>query len=903
MADIETDPSTELPGKPAPPAGDASRKLLWKLIWIYVQGSVVAVFITFFLAFIGLQFTGFQWLILLATTAIPVTIYMTPDIFLIARHYRPLGNVLAQLDRGEEPTQSEVSKALVRALNLPFYSFARVTFFHGPAATLALSALLVALNALFDMDFQTWQILTFAATVFFFAAPTHAIFEFFAISRQMVPVIENLWTHCEGLLPEHSKELVAIKLREKLLFLSIFIAAFPLVYFAGSIVLKVDLLLVDLGIEASFTQMLPLWQWLAGVVLVCMFGAMVMSILTASEVSNSAAKLNEAMKRVETGALDKHLYVTNTDEYADLYRGFNLMTASLREEVHFLEVTQELAGELNLDALLERIMRATMDLLDAERSTVFAYDPKTDELWSRFAEGLDIKEIRIGSGEGIAGAVFTSGNAENISDPYNHPLFNPEIDRQTQYKTRSILCMPITNKAGERLGVTQVLNKKGGQFTAKDEARLRAFTAQIAISLENAQLFEDVLNMKNYNESILKSTTNGIITLDTERNIVTANDAALSIIGADEDAVIDRSVDDLFGSENEWVMRSLAKVEESGISDMSVDADLKLKDDKSASVNLMVMPLIDVTDEAIGSMIVLEDISSEKRIKTTMARYMSKEVVDQLLEGGEAELGGKNQHVSVLFSDVRGFTTISEAIGARATVTMLNEYFEVMVEVLFDNDGILDKYIGDAMMALFGAPFNGPQDADNAVIVANQMMVELGALNIRRRSAGSDPIGIGIGVSTGEAIVGNIGSPKRMEYTVIGDSVNLAARLEGATKFYGVKILLSGSTVDDLKHDTLLREIDLLRVKGKELPVTIYETLDFHTDESFPNLARTLDSYNQGLKLYRKQDWRRATECFEEALAAHGGDRPSQIYIDRSRHFLANPPGDDWDGVWVMTEK
>ena len=854
MGDIAINASDKPTGEQAPPAGDSSRKLLRHLIWLYVQGSIIAVVVTFFLAFLGLELTGYQWFILLATTPIPVSLYVAPDIFLIARHYRPIGAVLEQLDRGEEPPETDVSKALSRAINLPFYSFFRVTFIHGPGATVALATTLVVLNALLDMDYKTWQILTFAATIFFFAAPTHAIFEFFAIARHIVPVIERLWAGCGGLRPEHSKELVSIHLREKLLFLAIFIASLPLIFFAGSIFLKVDLLLTDLGIEATFDQMIPLWQWIVGVVLICILGALVMSILTASEVSRSAAKLNAAMNRVEGGDLDEHLYITNTDEYAELFRGFNLMTEGLREEVHFLEVTQEIAGELNLDALLERIMTAALELLGAERSTVFAYDPKTNELYSRFAEGLDIKEIRMPADGGIAGAVFTSGEAENIADPYNHPLFNPEIDRKTQFKTRSILCMPITNKAGERIGVTQVLNKKGGDFTAKDEARLRAFTAQISVSLENAQLFEDVLNMKNYNESILKSTTNGIITLDNERIIVTANDAALSIIGSDENTVIDQPVDQLLGLRNPWVMRSLDKVERLGTSDMSVDADLRLGDDKNASVNLMVMPLIDSTDEDIGSMIVLEDISSEKRVKTTMARYMSKEVVDQLLEGGEAELGGKNQHVSVLFSDVRGFTTISEAIGARETVKMLNEYFEVMVEVLFNNDGILDKYIGDAMMALFGAPFNGPKDADNAVNVANQMMVELDSLNKRRESVGGDPINIGIGVSTGEVIVGNIGSPKRMEYTVIGDSVNLAARLEGATKFYGVKILLSGSTVDELKHDTPLREIDLLQVKGKELPVTIYEALGFHNDESFPDMAPTIDAYSEGLKLYRGQD-------------------------------------------------
>ena len=548
-------------------------------------------------------------------------------------------------------------------------------------------------------------------------------------------------------------------------------------------------------------------------------------------------------------------------------------------------------------------MTAVTELLGAERSTLFVHDAKTDELWSRFAGGLEVTEIRLAVDEGIAGAVFQSGDVQNIEDPYSHPLFNPEIDRQTNFTTESILCMPITNKAGERIGVTQVLNKRGGAFTAKDEARLRAFTAQIAVSLENAQLFEDVLNMKNYNESILKSTTNGMITLDTERNIVTANDAAVEILATERETIVDRPAGHLFADDNRWVMNSIAKVEASGASDMAVDADLRLTSGESASVNLMVVPLIDAADEDIGSMVILEDISNEKRVKTTMARYMSKEVVDQLLEAGEAELGGKDQHVSILFSDVRNFTTISEMIGARETVSMLNEYFAVMVEVIFENGGILDKYIGDAMMALFGAPFDGPHDADNAVTVANQMVTALDTLNTQRAAAGNDPIDIGIGISTGEVVVGNIGSPKRMEYTVIGDSVNLASRLEGANKFYGTKILLSGATVNEMTVKFALREIDLMRVKGKDQPVAVYEALDYHTEESFPGLAMTLEAYKAGLASYRGRDWRAAIDSFEAALSANRRDRPSELYLDRARHYFANPPGDDWDGVWVMTEK
>ena len=284
-----------------------------------------------------------------------------------------------------------------------------------------------------------------------------------------------------------------------------FITALPLLYLAVTTTLKVELLVEGLGFGIGAGEMTPLIVWVVGVVLVCLGLALAMSILTASEVSRSAAKLVQAMQRVEEGSLTDQLNITGTDEYADLFRGFNLMTSGLREEVRILEVTHELSGELNLDALLERIMGATTELLDADRSTVLVHNAKTDELWSRFAEGVGTTEIRFPADAGIAGQVFTTGEVQNVAEPYDHPRFNPEIDHRTGYKTESILCMPIAGKSGQRIGVTQVLNKHGGAFTAKDESRLRAFTAQVAVSLENAQLFDDVLNMKNYNDSIPSS--------------------------------------------------------------------------------------------------------------------------------------------------------------------------------------------------------------------------------------------------------------------------------------------------------------------------------------------------------------------------------------------------------------
>ncbi len=884
-------------------AGTSATRLLWYLVWTYVLASAAAVAVTFFLVLLGFEFTLRQWGLFLAIAALVIPCYTLPDIYMIARHIRPITMVLRALDRGERPSSADASRAIVRALNLPFFSFLRVTLFHGPAAALFAGIGLYAANHLADAGFAPWQIIGLVLTIFLFASPAHAISEFFVIAKKVMPQVERLWTFCERVELEDQRQVISIRLRSKLLYLSIFLNSLPLLFFAGTIVFKVDRLLAGLGLQTRMEGMMPLLAWVVGVVFVCMIGTLAMSVFTASEVSRSAARLAEAMRAVEHGDLDNDLKLSSTDEYAELFRGFNLMVASLREEVRILQLSHDLAGELNLDLLLSRLMHATTELLNADRSTLFLYDRKSNELFSRVAEGLEIREIRIPVDTGIAGAVFHSRHTENIIDPYADPRFNKEVDRRTGYHTETILAMPIVNKAGNCIGVTQVLNKRGGRFTAKDEARLGAFTAQIAIALENAKLFEEVLNERNYNEGILRSTTDGIITLDVEDRILTANEAALRILKVGRVDIIGRPVGAVFTGPNAWVVQTLERVKQSSRREISIQMELRLGEKDIASVNLAVNPLIDVNEEHIGSMLVLEDITSEKRIRSTMARYMSAEVAEQLLAAGETVLGGKDQKVSVLFSDVRNFTTMSEALGARETVSMLNEYFERMVDVIFSHRGVLDKFIGDAVMALFGVPFNGQHDADDAVRVANTMFVALRELNEVRRREGKAPLDIGVGISTGIVVVGNIGSTRRMEYTAIGDSVNLASRLESATKFYGSKILLSEFTRSDLTHKTLLREIDLLRVQGRQEPVAIYEAMDHLTETTFPNLSTVVERYADGIRHYRAREFKDALSCFKEALTLNPNDHPSRLYVERCEHFIAIPPPPDWDGVWTMTTK
>ncbi|MEC9340797.1 MAG: adenylate/guanylate cyclase domain-containing protein [Pseudomonadota bacterium] len=448
------------------------------------------------------------------------------------------------------------------------------------------------------------------------------------------------------------------------------------------------------------------------------------------------------------------------------------------------------------------------------------------------------------------------------------------------------------------------LSGRGGPFLTNDEQRLQAFGAQAAVALENARLFREVLNERNYNESILRSLSTGVITLNAERELVKANEAVLRFMGWTLESVLQRSAKELLGApSNGWLMTALDAVIESGEVQITVDAELHIGEAKTISVNASVVPLIDVSECTIGYMMILEDISAEKRLKSTMARYMTKEVADKLLESGAEALGGTAQEATVLFSDIRRFTTLAEQLGPRETVAMLNDYFTEMVEVIFAHNGILDKYIGDAIMALFGTPFSTGRDADNALQVANLMIARLRQFNQRRHAAGLTEIQIGVGISSGELIAGNIGSPKRMDYTVIGDTVNLSARLESATKYYDVPILFSEDTLQALVKGARRRQIDLIRVKGRQQPVAVFEALDHHDQCSFPQMDEALAHFSQGLERYHARDWMGAARSFDTVLQLAPEDGPSHLYLKRCQHYAQTPPEEGWDGVWVMTGK
>jgi adenylate cyclase len=301
---------------------------------------------------------------------------------------------------------------------------------------------------------------------------------------------------------------------------------------------------------------------------------------------------------------------------------------------------------------------------------------------------------------------------------------------------------------------------------------------------------------------------------------------------------------------------------------------------------------------------VLVVINNEKRLDSTMYPYMTQELAEELLRLDDTKLGGDRQEVSVLFSDIRSYTTLTEKLSAEEVVGMLNEYFELMVEAVFEHKGTLDKYIGDAIMAVFGSPLPLVDHAWRAVQTAVEMRKRLAGFNGRRLADGKEIIKIGIGINSDSVISGNIGSSKRMEFTAIGDGVNLASRLVGASKQYGCDIIISQYTFQPCADLIWHRELDCIRVKGKTEPVKIYELVELRSEQISPEKQEIIELYHKGREYYLNRKFTRAMGEFGIILEEFDkNDKAATLHLKRCQYFLQEPPPDEWDGVWTFTEK
>jgi adenylate cyclase len=293
----------------------------------------------------------------------------------------------------------------------------------------------------------------------------------------------------------------------------------------------------------------------------------------------------------------------------------------------------------------------------------------------------------------------------------------------------------------------------------------------------------------------------------------------------------------------------------------------------------------------------------KRQIKQAFSHYMSDLLIQDLLKHPEKlRLGGEKRVLTVFFSDLAGFTSMSEKLTPEEVVTLLNRYLTAMTDIILASGGLIDKYEGDAIMAFWGAPLPQEDHSARACLAALENQARLVELRKEFAQMGLPPVFARIGINTGPMIIGNMGSSQRFDFTVIGDSVNLASRLEGAGKEYGTSILISEDTYREAQHAVEARELDLLQVKGKQLPVRIYELLA-KKGELETTGARKGELFAEGLAFYRKQQWEEATARFNQVLELDPDDGPAKTFLRRCQTYRENPPGSGWDGVFRLTTK
>ena len=292
---------------------------------------------------------------------------------------------------------------------------------------------------------------------------------------------------------------------------------------------------------------------------------------------------------------------------------------------------------------------------------------------------------------------------------------------------------------------------------------------------------------------------------------------------------------------------------------------------------------------ALVSYYYVKEQKHRKKVLNLFGKYVSKDVVNEILKSEHGlDLKGIEREVSLLFADIRGFTSMSEKLKPKEVVNVLNKCLTEMTDSVFDSRGTLDKYIGDCVMAIFGAPLEDNDHALHAVSAALSMVKKINSLG--------NGLKIGAGVNTGEAIIGNVGSKDRLDYTAIGDSVNLASRVESLNKYYGTNLIITETTYSKLgKHDFFIRELDNVMVKGKKKAITIYEVM---IDEN----TKLLAEYTKALSLYKNKKFKDALKIFDNCYNKYK-DQASFVYLNRCKGYVKNPPPKDWDGVTEMKDK
>ena len=455
---------------------------------------------------------------------------------------------------------------------------------------------------------------------------------------------------------------------------------------------------------------------------------------------------------------------------------FNINELQLKylELETLLDITNELNSFDQISVLLQEILIKSCGVLNASSGLILIEDNNSDVLSIGADFNLDtsvLKGLIFNKKKGFISEIHENRKAINIS--IVDDLFLSKTD------CKFGLIAPLLDKKN-LVGVIILFDKESRQgispFQESDGNMLSAIASQASVAYNNIKLIESIKEAKTFNDNVMQSIVTGVFTTNLMGEINHINRAAANIINLDRDQVLGNHYEYVFES-NELLNQLITKCEMESKT-LSETQILLECNGKATTVNISVSPLLNDSNEPIGSVVAMEDLSNLDKLKSTFKKYVSKQIVDQLLENEELlNLGGQEQEATILFSDIRGFTSMSETMAPNEVVETLNEYFNLMIEIIFKYNGTLDKIIGDALMVIFGAPIAHQSDTENAVKTAIEMQEKLIEFNQNRIINLKQPIKIGIGINRGKVISGNIGSKQQMNYTVIGDSVNLASRL------------------------------------------------------------------------------------------------------------------------------
>ena len=412
-----------------------------------------------------------------------------------------------------------------------------------------------------------------------------------------------------------------------------------------------------------------------------------------------------------------------------------------------------------------------------------------------------------------------------------------------------------------------------------------------------------LINQSQYTKTLLSSLPVAILATDADGRIQTMNQIAEKILATDLADIKDQPITSLFPNSPEVISQLDSTLLEGRTHHMRSE-NLSLNSGKKIVGNLYLQPLTDDEQQICGLLMTIEDRTYIHFLTDAFRRYVPPSVSEIIAkEPSRLQLGGEEKELTVLFSDLEGFTTHSERLPPRRIVEILSDYFKEMTDEIFKYEGTLKEYVGDEMMAIFGAPIDQPDHAGRACAAALAMSEKAQKLRTEWKKQGRPPLYARTGINSGPMLVGNLGSPYRFSYGVMGDQVNLASRLEGLNKIYGTEIIIGENTAGLLDDGFVLRELDYVRVKGRKQAISIYELVS-HAEQ--PRLEKQEDIilyYGAGLDDYRRKKWAAALKNFQKVLTYRPDDGPAAEMIRRLHFFEETPPGPDWDGIYEQLNK